>query len=126
MKRLTKEQKEELGIERIADDVVDFGDIDFVKNDGFIDITTYYAENYIHASLNYKQKDVLIDWLQDEGSLKANKFNVCTYAPVADTPTHWSEDLIMLVSKGDVTIKLVEDEIRQLVKSLPRTFGGSY
>jgi len=34
--------------------------------------------------------------------------------------------LKMVISKNGTTIKLEEDEIKQLVKCLPRTFGGSY
>ena len=39
---------------------------------------------------------------------------------------HWSKGLKMVIEKNGVTIKLEEDEIQQLVKCLPRTFGGSY
>ena len=38
----------------------------------------------------------------------------------------WSEGLKMYITKNNVTITLNEDEIQQLVKSLPRTIGGSY
>lgn len=40
--------------------------------------------------------------------------------------THWSEGLTMYLTKDGVTMKLTSDEIELLVKSLPRTIGGSY
>ena len=39
---------------------------------------------------------------------------------------HWSENLTMYIKKDGITIKLDSDEIQQLVKSLPRTIGGTY
>ena len=62
--------------------------------------------------------------------LKDDTFNVITYA-VSDktssyTWAHWSEGLSMVITKGDKTIILDEAELRQLVKTLPRTFGGQY
>ena len=56
-------------------------------------------------------------------------FSVGTYSIITDsTPKycHWSEGLKMVISKNGVTIKLNSDEIQELVKSLPRTIGGSY
>ena len=56
-------------------------------------------------------------------------FSVGTYAIINDnTPKycHWSEGLKMVISKNGVKIKLNSDEIQELVKSLPRTIGGSY
>jgi hypothetical protein len=43
-----------------------------------------------------------------------------------NTYTHWSEGLTMYITKDNVTMKLNSDEIEILVKSLPRTIGGSY
>ena len=58
-----------------------------------------------------------------------NKFDVCTYS-IHETRDygfcHWSEGLNMMIIKDGVTIKLNSEEIQQMVKSLPRTFGGSY
>ena len=56
-------------------------------------------------------------------------FSVGTYSIITDsTPKycHWSKGLKMVISKKGVTIKLNSDEIQELVKSLPRTIGGSY
>jgi hypothetical protein len=55
-------------------------------------------------------------------------FSVGTYSIITGTPKycHWSEGLKMVISKKGVTIKLNSDEIQELVKSLPRTIGGSY
>lgn len=39
---------------------------------------------------------------------------------------HWSEGLKMYIIKNGVTIILNPEEIEQLVKSLPRTVGGTY
>lgn len=39
---------------------------------------------------------------------------------------HWSEGLKMYITKDGVTIKLNPEEIKQLVKSLPQTVGGTY
>lgn len=57
-----------------------------------------------------------------------NSFNVLTYAAAEEGSmyTHWSENLKMVIQKNGVTIELDEEEIKQLVKSLPRTVSGSY
>lgn len=55
-------------------------------------------------------------------------FNVATYS-LLDSDVkycHWSEGLKMIIEKNGVTIKLNSEEIQQIVKSLPRTLGGSY
>lgn len=39
---------------------------------------------------------------------------------------HWSEGLKMVIEKDGVVIKLDGEEIKKLVGSLPRTFGGVY
>ena len=56
-------------------------------------------------------------------------FNVFCFGETSiDTNTfvHWSEGLTMYITKDNVTMKLNSDEIEILVKSLPRTIGGSY
>lgn len=56
-------------------------------------------------------------------------FSVGTYSIInKNTPKycHWSEGLKMVIIKNGITIKLNSDEIQELVKSLPRTIGGSY
>ena len=56
-------------------------------------------------------------------------FSVGTYSIINENThkyCHWSEGLKMVISKNGVTIKLNSDEIQELVKSLPRTIGGSY
>lgn len=40
--------------------------------------------------------------------------------------SHWSDGLVMYIQKNGKTIKLNSEEIQDLVKSLPRTMGGSY
>ena len=39
---------------------------------------------------------------------------------------HWSKGLKMVIEKDGVVIKLEGEEIKKLVGSLPRTFGGTY
>lgn len=62
--------------------------------------------------------------------LNEGSFSVHSYSMIdmdnADKWVHWSKGLKMIIEKNGVTIKLEEDEVRQLVKCLPRTFGGSY
>lgn len=55
-------------------------------------------------------------------------FNVATYSLLDKDVKycHWSEGLNMIIEKNGVTIKLNSEEIQQIVKSLPRTFGGRY
>lgn len=56
-------------------------------------------------------------------------FSVVTYTILDENSKgfmHWSEGLYMIITKDGVTIKLQEEEIEKLVKSLPRTFGGIY
>ena len=57
-----------------------------------------------------------------------NSFNVFTYAVTEEGSmyTHWAENLKMVIQKDGATIELDEEEIKQLVKSLPRTVSGSY
>jgi len=54
--------------------------------------------------------------------------SVVTYSPLNGNEkySHWSKDLTMIISKGDVSITLKGDEIREIIKSLPRTIGGTY
>ena len=54
-------------------------------------------------------------------------FSVHTYALVKDgTYTHWAEGLKMVIKKDGIILRLSSDEIKELVKSLPQTVGGSY
>jgi hypothetical protein len=55
-------------------------------------------------------------------------FNVATYSLLDKDVKycHWSEGLNMIIEKNGVVIKLNSEEIQQIVKSLPRTIGGSY
>jgi len=39
---------------------------------------------------------------------------------------HWSEGLNMIIAKDGVTLTLNGEEIRQLVRCLPRTLGRTY
>ena len=59
-----------------------------------------------------------------------NTFNVYTVEHMdsadVDRYSHWAKDLVMYITKDGHTIKLDSNEIQQLVKSLPRTVGGSY
>ena len=57
------------------------------------------------------------------------KFRVYTLETVdKNSPSyvHWSEGLKMYIQKGNTTIVLEEDEIKQIVGALPRTIGGTY
>lgn len=40
--------------------------------------------------------------------------------------SHWSKGLTMFIVKDGINICLNEEEIKDLVKSLPRTIGGKY
>lgn len=55
-------------------------------------------------------------------------FNVTTYSLLDKDVKycHWCEGLNMVIEKNGVTIKLNNEEIQQVVKSLPRTVGGRY
>lgn len=63
-------------------------------------------------------------------ALNEDSFSVHSYSLIdmdnADKWVHWSKGLNLIINKNGVTIKLNEDEIKQLVKCLPRTLGGSY
>ena len=59
----------------------------------------------------------------------SKRFSVHTYSIINEgSPmyAHWSEGLKMIIVKDGVTLKLNSEEIKQLVKALPRTIGGSY
>ena len=63
-----------------------------------------------------------------EGGIKSG-FKVGCYTIVTDDKSsycHWSEGLKMVIEKDGVVMKLEGEEIEKLVKSLPRTFGGTY
>ena len=56
-------------------------------------------------------------------------FSVFAYTIVTEDMSmycHWSEGLNMVIEKDGVEIKLNGEELKQVVASLPRTFGGSY
>lgn len=54
-------------------------------------------------------------------------FSVITYqSESTKLYSHWSEGLTMTIIKDGIKIELTEQEIEELVKSLPRTVGGSY
>ena len=61
---------------------------------------------------------------------KEKSFYVCTYELISETESkayvHWSKGLKMIIKKDGVKISLNSEEIEQLVKSLPRTLGGTY
>lgn len=54
-------------------------------------------------------------------------FNVFTVTlPSEKDWSPWEENLTMYITKNGVTIELKEEEIKELVQTLPRTFGGKY
>ena len=55
-----------------------------------------------------------------------NVYSYTLYDSSGQTFCHWSKGLNMVIEKDGVTIKLNGEELQQLVKTLPRTFGGSY
>ena len=57
-----------------------------------------------------------------------NDFQVYTLIMEEDEAgyTHWAEGLTMYIVKDGVTMKLDGNEVQQLVKTLPRTLGGTY
>jgi len=57
-----------------------------------------------------------------------NDFQVYTLIIEEDEAgwTHWAVGLTMYIVKNGVTMELDGNEVQQLVKTLPRTFGGSY
>lgn len=66
---------------------------------------------------------------QNKSEQKSTEFNVYTINtidPNSNMYTHWSEGLTMYITKNGIEIELDEDEIQLLVRSLPRTVGGSY
>ena len=59
----------------------------------------------------------------------SSSFSVHTYSLITENSpmyVHWSEGLKMIIIKDGITMRLNSEEIEQLVKSLPRTVGGSY
>jgi hypothetical protein len=59
----------------------------------------------------------------------SSSFKVGTYSIYKEGDSrhcHWSDGLKMVIEKDGVIIKLEGEEIEKLVKSLPRTFGGTY
>jgi hypothetical protein len=68
---------------------------------------------------------------RNEGNamLGDSTFNVYTITYQTETNNgycHWSDGLKMYIQKDGKTITLASDEIQELVRSLPRTLGGSY
>ena len=59
----------------------------------------------------------------------SSSFKVGTYSLYKQGDSsycHWSEGLKMVIEKDGAVIKLEGEEIKKLVGSLPRTFGGTY
>jgi len=69
-----------------------------------------------------KDKALHIDGVS--GSFKVGTYTIDT----GNMPTycHWSEGLKMVMEKDGVVMELEGDEIKKVIKSLPRTFGGTY
>ena len=61
----------------------------------------------------------------NEGSFSVHAYSIVDMED-AHKWVHWSKGLKMVIVKNGITLKLEEEEINQLVKCLPRTFGGSY
>ena len=61
---------------------------------------------------------------------KNEKFSVITYSLIEGKSklnyVHWSDGLKMIIAKNRLVIELNSEEIEELVKSLPRTLGGTY
>ena len=60
---------------------------------------------------------------------KDNQFSVWTYETITEKSkgyVNWSEDLKMTIIKNGVSISLKSKEVEQVVRSLPRTLGGTY
>jgi len=60
--------------------------------------------------------------------LVTNKFTVFTTANIDTKETYvkWNKGLRMTIIKNDVTIVLNEDEIQELMASIPKSIGGKY
>ena len=59
----------------------------------------------------------------------SESFNVGTYTIIDENTkmySHWADGLKMVIEKNGISIKLDENEIQDIVKSLPRTIGGKY
>ena len=59
----------------------------------------------------------------------SSSFKVGTYTLIKQGGRgycHWSEGLKMVIEKDGVVMKLEGEEIEKIVRSLPRTFGGTY
>lgn len=80
-------------------------------------------DNRIHIDSVYRMECETINMPTSQ-----TKFSVHSYSLLdkSNKVSHWSDGLNMIITKDNVTIELTEDEIRQLVATLPRTFGGSY
>jgi hypothetical protein len=61
--------------------------------------------------------------------MKENKNNFKVYTLTKEKEegySHWAKGLTMHITKDGITVELNEDEVQQLVKTLPRTVGGRY
>jgi len=65
--------------------------------------------------------------------MEEKRFRITTLSSFSDEEmnenggySHWSKNLIMYIHKDGITISLNENEIQELVSSLPRTLGGKY
>lgn len=58
---------------------------------------------------------------------KPNNFSVLTLTTEVNKEYgHWANNLTMYIQKDGIELVLNSKEIQELVKSLPRTIGGSY
>ena len=59
----------------------------------------------------------------------SSSFKVGTYSLYkqgSSSYCHWSEGLKMVIEKDGVVMRLEGEEIEKIVRSLPRTIGGTY
>lgn len=60
--------------------------------------------------------------------MKEDNFTVFTLTDTGkcNRYCHWADELSMIITKGNTTIRLESKDIIKLVKTLPRTMSGRY
>ena len=84
-------------------------------------------ETYSHFNAGWERAcDAFEQRLSEELKAKGNGFSIVSISdPTKVFTGHWSDGLSVTITKDGVEIKLEGEELSQLIKLLPRTFGGS-
>ena len=100
---------------------------EFLDNDEAIDAyisskTVYLSKEDVDVLLKRQKEQLILPLVSS--SFKVGAYSL--YKTGESEYCHWSKGLKMVIEKDGVIMKLEGEEIENIARSLPRTFGGTY